>query len=272
MRIKLWSGYRKYREAAYMNLKAQLAWRADVIFNMLFTISKILFAFLLWGIIFQQKEVVAGFTFHGMLSYYIISSFLSQLEMSEGISGEIFWRIRNGTFTNYVVLPISTEGYFIAMEAGVVLFYLAFDFLAAVIWIFLFRIQFVFTGEPLIILCAVVMVLLGLLFMVELNYYLGILTLKYQEISTFLMIKNNLISLVTGTIVPLALFPEGIVRLMRCLPFYYVTYLPSMLLTGRCRQEALPGILILAGWCVFLQVVITVTWNSYRRKYDGVGI
>lgn len=93
MRIKLWSGYRKYREAAYMNLKAQLAWRADVIFNMLFTISKILFAFLLWGIIFQQKEVVAGFTFHGMLSYYIISSFLSQLEMSEGISGEIFWRI-----------------------------------------------------------------------------------------------------------------------------------------------------------------------------------
>ena len=58
MRIKPWSGYRKYREAAYMNLKAQLAWRADVIFNMLFTISKILFAFLLWGIIFQQKEVV----------------------------------------------------------------------------------------------------------------------------------------------------------------------------------------------------------------------
>ena len=171
-----------------------------------------------------------------------------------------------------MVLPISTEGYFIAMEAGVVLFYLAFDFLVAVIWIFLFRIQFLFTGEPLIILCAVLMVLLGLLFMVELNYYLGILTLKYQEISTFLMIKNNLISLVTGTIVPLALFPEGIVRLMRCLPFYYVTYLPSMLLTGRCRQEALPGILILAGWCVFLQVVITVTWNSYRKKYDGVGI
>lgn len=262
----------KYREIVYINLKAQLAWRADVIFNMLFTISKILFAYLLWGIIFRQKSVVAGFTFHGMLSYYIISSFLSQLEMSGGISSEIFWRIRNGTFTNYMVLPVNTEGYFIAMEAGVVAFYLAFDFLAAIIWVFLFRIQFVFTKDPFILFCAVCMVLLGLLFMVQLNFYLGILTLKYQEINTFLMIKDNLISLITGTIVPLALFPETVLKLMRCTPFYYVTYLPSMLFTGRCRNEALPGIFILIGWCLALQLMTTVTWRNYRKKYDGVGI
>lgn len=272
MKAKLLAGYRKYRETAYMNLKAQLAWRADVIFNMLFTISKILFAYLLWGIIFQQKDVISGFTFHGMISYYIISSFLAQLEMSDGISGEIFWRIRNGTFTNYIVLPMNTEGYFIAMEIGVVLFYLAFDFLAAVIWIFLFRIQFVFTQNLCMVVCAVIMVLLGLLFMVQFNYYLGILTLKYQEINTFLMIKNNLISLITGTIVPLALFPETVVKLMRYLPFYYVTYLPSMLLNGQCQEEALPGLFILAGWCVVIQIVISVTWERYRKKYDGVGI
>ena len=116
------------------------------------------------------------------------------------------------------------------------------------------------------------MVLLGLLFMVQLNFYLGILTLKYQEISTFLMIKNNLVALVTGTIVPLALFPETVVKLMRCLPFYYVTYLPSMLLTGRCREEAAPGLLILAVWCGALQLVIGITWKKYRKRYDGVGI
>lgn len=272
MRTKFLALWLKYKETAYMNLKAQIVWRADVIFNMLFTISKILFAYLLWGIIFRQNDVVAGFTFHGMLSYYIISSFLSQLEMSDGISGEIFWRIRNGTFTNYVVLPISTEGYFIAMEIGVVLFYLGFDFLAAVVWIFLFKIQFMFTQDLFMIVCAVLMILLGLLFMVQLNYYLGILTLKYQEISTFLTIKNYIISMVTGTIIPLVLFPDVVVKLMSFLPFYYVTYLPSMLLTGRCYEEALPGIVILAGWCVLLQFVIKVTWESYRKKYDGVGI
>ena len=119
---------------------------------------------------------------------------------------------------------------------------------------------------------AVVMAVLGLLFMVQLSFLLGIMTLKYQGIGTFLMIKNNLMELVTGTIVPLALFPAGVVNVMKYLPFYYVTYLPSMLLTGHCEQEALKGLVIMTAWCVGIQAVIWATWKKYIKKYDGVGI
>lgn len=94
----------KYLEVAKTYMKAQLAWRADVIFNMIFTITKVLFAYLLWGIIFQDRETVGQFTFYGILSYYVVSSFLSQLEMSGGISSEIHDRIRNGTFSKYMVI------------------------------------------------------------------------------------------------------------------------------------------------------------------------
>jgi len=253
-------------------MKTQLVWRADVIFNMIFTVSKILFAYLLWGIIFQGKEMVGMFTFHGMLSYYIVSSFLSQLEMSAGVSGEIHHRIRNGTFSKYMVIPASIELYFMAMELGVVLFYLAFDLIAAVVWIFVFRIQFVFVTEWSVAACAAVMAVLGMVFMVQLNYYLGLLTLKYQGIGTFLMIKNNLVSLITGSIVPLALFPESLVRMMCILPFYYVTYLPSMLFTGTCRDEALTGIAVIGCWCVVIQLVIWKTQKKYFKTYEGVGI
>jgi len=262
----------KYWEVSKTYMKAQLVWRADVIFNMLFTISKVLFAYLLWGIIFQNRETIGAFTFHGMLSYYIVNSFLSQLDMSGGISSEIHDRIRNGTFSKYMVIPVGVQKYFMAMELGKVLFYLLFDFLAAVIWIFVFRIEFVFTDNPLVFACAVLMAVLGMLFMVQLNYFLGLLTLKYQGINTFLMIKNNLISLVTGGIVPLALFPELAVKIMKVLPFYYVTYLPSMLLTGMCREEAAAGLCVIAAWCLLMQFLIYVTWNKYIRKYDGVGI
>ena len=116
------------------------------------------------------------------------------------------------------------------------------------------------------------MAVMGLFFMVQLNYFLGILTLKFEDIGTFLMIKDNLVSLVTGTIVPLVLFPESVVRIMRLLPFYYVTYLPSMLFTGRCGEEAVRGLAVLGAWCILLQGVIGITWRKYRKKYDGVGI
>lgn len=263
---------RKYREVARVHLKSQLAWRADVMFQMFFTIGRILFAHLLWKVIFVGRDTVAGFGFDGMLSYYIFSSFLTQLDLSQGISEEIHDRIRGGTFSKYMVLPVHTEGYFLAMEVGVVLFYLVFDLIAAFVWVLVFGIRLQITGEVWILLCAVLMVVLGLLFMVQLNYYLGLLTLKYQGIGTFLMIKNNLMALITGSIVPLVLLPEGVVRVMRLLPFYYVTYLPSMLLVGRCREEAVAGLTVLAAWCLVLQAMIHVTWEKYSRRYDGAGI
>ena len=262
----------KYIEIAKTNLKVQLVWRADVLFNMMFTITKMLFAYLLWRMVFGEKNEISGFTFHSMLSYYIISSFFSQIDMSDGISREISSRIRNGTFSKYMVIPVNIEKYFVAMEAGVVTFYLVFDLIAAFVWILVFKIQFVFHTNLIFISCTVVMVALGLIFMVQLNYYLGILTFKYPEISTFLMIKNNIVALVTGTIIPLALFPEQFIAFMKVLPFYYVAYLPSMLLIGRCQNEAITGLIVILCWCIVLQIIIKVTWQKYSRKYDGVGI
>lgn len=263
---------RKYWEVSKIYMKAQLAWRADVVFNMVFTITKILFAYLLWGIIFQDRDMVGDFTLHGMLSYYIISSFLSGLERSGGVSSELHDRIRNGTFSKYMVIPVDVEKYFLAMELGIVLFYISFDFIAAAVWTFIFQVEFTHTEDIAVAACAVLIAVLGMLFMVLLNYFLGLLTLKYQGIQTFLMIKNNLVALITGSIVPLALFPEIAVRIMRWLPFYYVTYLPAMLLAGLCRNEAWSGVVVISCWCILMQAAINVVWKKYIRKYDGVGI
>ena len=147
-----------------------------------------------------------------------------------------------------------------------------FDFIAAVIWIFVFNIQFEFTGDWKIVLCAILITILGMLFMVQLNYFLGLLTLKYQGIGAFLMIKDNLVTLVTGSIIPLVLFPEAVVNIMKLLPFYYVTYLPAMLFTGMCQEEAMSGLIVIIIWCLIMQICIKITWNKYLRKYEGVGI
>ena len=127
-------------------------------------------------------------------------------------------------------------------------------------------------SDPVAFVGAMILILLGLFFMAQLNYYLGLLTLKYEEIGTFLMIKDNLVAFITGSLIPLVLLPQGFVAVMKVFPFYYVTYLPSMLLIGRLKGELGMGLLVLACWCVILQAVIYATWHNYRIKYDGVGI
>ncbi len=263
---------RKYIEIIKIVFKSQLAWRFDIATNVLFTIVKIVFAYLLWDNMFSNQEFIAGFTFHSMLSYYIINSFLSQLDMSDGVSGEISSKIREGTFSKYMVIPVNIQGYFIAQTVGASVFYLIFNFIAAMVWIFIFRIKFTFASNPLLILAAVAMVIMGILFMIQLNYFLGLLTLKFQDIFLFLMIKNNLLLFITGTMIPLILLPNIIVDIMRYLPFYYVTYLPSMLLIGRNGEEIRFGLICLPAWLLIFAIINKFTYHRLRIRYDGVGI
>jgi ABC-2 type transport system permease protein len=263
---------RKYIEITKILFKAQIAYRFDVSMTVLFTVSKILFAYVLWGAVFGKNETVAGFTFPMMLSYYIISSFLSQIEMSDGVSGEISGRIRGGSFSKYMVIPASTQGYFIAQTFGAMGFYLLFIFAATVVWVILFGVKFFMTGSIQMISVALVMVIIGLLFMIQLNYFLGILAFKFQDIGIFLIIKGNIVSFITGTLVPLVLLPQSIVSVMRFFPFYYVTYLPSMLLIGKNENEAITGIVVLSAWLLLLTGLNKFAYNKLRVVYDGVGI
>ncbi len=263
---------KKYIEISKIIFKTQLAWRFDIAVNVLFTIVKIVFAYLLWENIFDERQIVADFTFHTMLSYYIINSFLSQLDMSDGISNEISSKIRGGTFSKFMVIPVNIQGYFMAQAAGSSIFYMLFNLIAALVWVFIFQIKFVFTANPLHIISALLLVLLGLIFMIQMNYFLGLLTLKFQDIYLFLMIKNNILLFVTGTLIPLTLLPDPIVAVMRFFPFYYISYLPSMLLIGRNSEEIWYGAVILPVWILLFLFLNKITYKILRVRYDGVGI
>ncbi len=262
----------KYLEISKITFKSQLAWRFDIAVNVVFTIAKILFAYILWHGIFDHRSVVAGFTFDSMLSYYIINSFLSQLDMSDKVSEELSSRIRTGTFSKYMVIPVNIQGYFLAQTAGASVFYLIFNLIAAVVWIFIFGIRFTFTNNIWLILAAILFILLGIIFMIQLNYFLGLLTLKFQDIFLFLMIKNNLVAFIAGTLIPLALLPEIVLQVMRYFPFYYCSYLPSMLFIGRNGEEIGFGLITLTAWVLIFMAINKIAYERLRVRYDGVGI
>ena len=137
----------------------------------------------------------AGMGFYTMISYYIISSYLFQLDKSSEISHQMTSMLRNGTFSKYMVIPVHTQAYFVAMVTGKILFSACIGFFTTILCFYFLGISFVSAINIKILFCGVIMIVLGLLFMAELNYFLGILTLKFEEISTFLMIKDNFLPL-----------------------------------------------------------------------------
>lgn len=47
---------KKYLEIAKAYMKAQLIWRSDTFVDVILAVSKILFAWILWSILFEGKE------------------------------------------------------------------------------------------------------------------------------------------------------------------------------------------------------------------------
>lgn len=263
---------RKYWEIAKLSFKVQIAYRFDVCMSMVATAASITFAVVLWGAIFGESETVGGFTLDQMLTYYVLSAFLAMLDMSGGVSSEIGDRVRNGTFSKYMVVPVNTQGYFIAQSAGVTGFYLTFDLAAAVLWTFLFGIRPTLTGDVALIFAALTIIALGLLFMVQFNYALGLLAFRFLDIGPVLIIKGNLIAFLTGALVPLSLLPDWLTAGIRLFPFYHVTYLPAMLLIGKNAGEAALGIVTLSVWLLFITALNTRAYGRAQLRYDGVGI
>jgi len=263
---------KKYLETVRVFFKTQLAYRFDVLTSMLFTITKILLAYVLWGAVFEGRDTISGFTFNTMLTYYIVNSFITQLDQSSGIGWQIADEIKNGRFSKYIVRPMDIFGYFAAQSAGISGFLLFFNLIAAIIWTLVLKVDFTITAGIPNIAAAILLTLLGLLFMLQLNYLIGILAFKFLDTSFFIMIKDNITEFVKGSLIPLALLPDAILKVMMLFPFYYISYLPSMLLLGRNENEFVPGIMVLAGWNACLWIINSLTFKSLKSKYDGVGI
>lgn len=264
---------RKYLAVAKILFKAQIIYRFDVAMTALATVGRVLFAWILWGAVFLGRETVGGFTFGAMLSYYLVSSFLTSLEMSSGVSGEVSSRIRGGTFSRFMVIPSNPQLHFMAQNFGSAGYYAIFAILATALSGLIFGVNLSLTQDILTFLCALIMIPLGLVFMVSYQFFFGVLTFKFQDTGFFWHLQGNVISFITGTIFPLSLLPTGVLSVLRFLPFTYVTYMPSMLITGQAGlQEGIFGLLVLATWTVGMLFISRMTYNRLRVKYDGVGI
>ena len=264
---------RKYMAVAKILFKAQMAYRFDVIMTAVSTIWRVVFAWILWNAIYAHHDIVGGFTLQAMLSYYVINSFLATMDMSGGVSGEVSSRIKEGTYTKFMVIPSNPQLHFLSQTVGASLFYGLFAVLAAVLCAFVFRINLVFTTDPIQILVAVAVFLLGTVFMNSFQFFVGIWAFKFQDISFLLYTFPAIIQFFKGEFVPLTLLPTALTDALHFFPFTHISFTPTMLLMGTVGlSEGLFGLAVLAVWTLIMMIVSELTYKRLRTKFEGVGI
>ncbi|AGK99444.1 ABC transporter permease [Clostridium pasteurianum] len=263
---------KKYFEIAKITFKAELAYRFDVIIGILLSVCRIILSFILWSALFKSKDTIAGFSFNMMITYYIVISFLSKLDMSESIVNQLSNEIRQGKFSKYLVQPVKPLWYFISSTCAKTVFTFCISGAVTTVFALIFKKYLSFNTSLPIALAALCINILGLIFLMLLNYFIGILSFKFYDIGALNIIKNNIFEFITGTFIPLSLFPIWVQSSMKLFPFYYIYYYPAAIIVTGDKQSVLSAITILICWNLFMLVTIKITYKELRKRYEGVGI
>jgi ABC-2 type transport system permease protein len=260
----------KYLTVARIAFMDRLAFRSETFLGALFQGARILMAMILWGAVLDGRGEVGGYDLPMMLTHYLFASFLPALDQSEGYVWEFAAEIREGAFGKYLARPIDPLGHFMAVCIGRGLSQALSLAGAAVLWslplasrMATVSISGLAAGIPL--------ALLGLLCMCLLNYLTALLAFKVQDILPWHMAKSDVAFILMGAVIPMAVLPDWLRRIVYFTPFPFIADMPAALAMGRVRGEALRAYLVALAWAVALYGLCRGLGRAAARSYTEVG-
>ncbi len=168
--------------------------------NIAGTFASIVIYYFLWQFVFRQQDSLAGYTAAQMTAYVILSRMLSS-QFSGGINSELSNWIRTGKIGMELLRPVSLFFTLFARRVGEFVFFV------------------IFKGLPVAA--------------VFFEFMVGLCSFYTNHSYSLAYAKSSLLSILSGGVVPLFLFPEGLSRVLDYLPFAGMVSVPVNIYLGK---------------------------------------
>lgn len=256
-----------WRLAAFKNgLLDTLAYRWEFLFNLLASaIGPLMVQLLIWGALFHSGNTFNGLTHHDMILYAIISVIFSQVRGGD-LDFELSELIRSGQLSNYLLRPVGVIDFiFIRGSAG--------RFFVATLCLLIGTV-FVLSTDHSIgrLFAAMVLAILGNIIHFQLSAALAAVSFVWEEAYSVLMVKNMLVALLSGELIPLFLFPEKWSWIYKSTPFYLYVYGPTQYTLGKwSHAEFISALGIAVLWLIGSALLVRATWALGMKRYASIG-
>jgi ABC-2 type transport system permease protein len=265
---------RAYAAVARSSLADALAWRADAFLGLVMGVVRVALALLLWTAVFDGRAEVGGMSLRMMASYYLIAIFIFQFNQSGLVASSLATEIRTGLFSKYLARPVDPLAWFLAASAGRSAFQAAAAIgaaLASALLCLVLDSSILAPLDPLGLLAAIPVILLGMLALALVNFMTGILAFVFQDISSFQVGKDCVIEFLSGALIPIALLPAQLRGILSATPFPALASLPADLMLGR-GFGGYPGALAaLVLWDFILYLAARALYARLSPRYEEMG-
>ncbi len=220
----------------------------------------------LWRIILGDRGTVAGLAIDAILTYTLISEVFG-----EPLAGrsELSWQLYQGLVAPRMLQPMALALHFGADALG----RWAFNFLLFSVPLFLVAPLLgvrVLPASPLAGALFVVSLVLSIVVGLALEFIFGALTVYFDQ-NAYAMdrVRFGLSALLSGILLPLAVYPWGLGTVFGYLPFASLAAAPLEIYTGTGDPVALLGIQLF--WAVALWPLAQRLWNTNRQRIVTYG-
>ena len=221
----------------------------------------------LWYALFKlggQTEV-AGMTYSDMIHYTLVSILFSQVRGGDH-DFELSELIRSGQLSNYLLRPVGVVEFIYIRGVAPRIFIAGFCLLLG------FGFGSIIGLSPLRMVGSMLLALIGNIIHYQIGAVLATASFYWEEAFSLLMVKNMIVNLLSGELVPLNLFPPSLQWIWKSTPFYLYVYGPTQYALGRwSNEEFLTQLGMALLWVVGASIAIRLSWSTGMKRYLSLG-
>jgi ABC-2 type transport system permease protein len=222
---------------------------------------------ILWYAMFVLggQETVAGMNYTQMVQYTLTSLLFTQIRGGDH-DFELAEMIRSGQLSNYLLRPVGVVEFVYLRGVAPKLFIATASLAVGLVAGYWFGVH------PGRMIGAMFLALVGNIIHYQISVALAASAFVWEEAYSILMVKNMVVSLLSGELIPLSLFPERMAWIWKSTPFYLYVFGPTQYALGRWsnieffQQLGIAVLWLFVGW-----LLIRVSWGIGTRRYLSLG-
>ncbi|MDD7266670.1 MAG: ABC-2 family transporter protein [Lachnospiraceae bacterium] len=255
--------------------KTQLSYPAAFYVFILISLFAVFVSYALWRAIYagSGRGVLGGFTETEMIRY-IFMSYVTNSIVAVSIMEDVGRDVVRGEVAIYLIKPLDYRLSLIAKAFGMMVY----RFLLPGIWIwigievYLMNVKAAAVITPSAIILFPVSCLLSFLIYVLFDFCFGMIAFYTTHIFGMYMVKNAVVGLLSGSLLPLTFFPPVLQQILGLLPFSSMVYTPLMLYLGKLSGAELQSALLRQViWLVVLYGLGSLIWRRVTGRLVILG-
>jgi ABC-2 type transport system permease protein len=221
----------------------------------------------LWQSVYQFNDSINGFVFNEMLLYFLLTNVVFMFTDVEAIYA-VSEEVREGRISLYMVKPISYRlrlyVEILGRALGILALLLPIAIATGTAIILIFDISWTVTFWQVVVSILYIPLIFTLMF--SFAFFFGTVSIYTTNVFGVSIFASVFARVVSGQLVPLALYPPVMQTILGTMPFRFVSYPPLILLGKVGMTEAWTGLAILALWVVVFVIATGLIFKWSLKK------